>query len=150
VNCSNCGAPLNSAARDGFIVCEHCGSSTPTADAALIADLAQVDQWWYRERQRFVRVDRHGTVHPPEKEHPIHIVFMVLGGGLGLITGMSGFLANWELAGLAFFFLPIILITFPAAMFHERHERRFKEYKELEGNYQIRRDAIIQRHARRN
>jgi hypothetical protein len=109
-----------------------------------------VDQWWQRERRRFVRVDRYGTVHPPEKDNPVHTLFMVLGGGLGVTVFMAGAGSSWQWVGIAGFFLPVLLITVPAALFHERAERRYKEYQQLERDYQSRRDAIIQRHSRHN
>ena len=50
---------------------------------------------------------------------------------------------------MAGFFLFPILISLPAALLHQRAERRYKAYKLLEAEYQGRRNAIVDRHARR-
>jgi hypothetical protein len=73
---------------------------------------------------------------------------MVLGGILGLTLGFAGFASRWEWLGLAGFFLPIVLITLPASLYFERAQRRYKEYKQLQSEYQARRSAIVERHAR--
>lgn len=153
MNCSNCGAPLNPAVRSGNAVCEHCGTHVvPTrarpSGGDLQEDLEQVEQWWTRERERFMTVDRRGFLHPPEEQPIGLLVLMVVGGVLGLSFGFAGFASRYEWVGLAAFFLPIILITLPAALYFERAQRRHKEFKQLELEYQARRSAIVERYAR--
>jgi hypothetical protein len=143
------------APKAGIAVCGHCGSHVAlpvaTADAAgnLNEDLAQVEQWWSRQRHPFMTRDRRGNLHPPEEQHIVHVVLMVLGGVLGLICAAAGHALDWDVAAIAGFFLFPILISLPAALLHQRAERRYKEYKTLEAEYQGRRNAIVDRHARR-
>ena len=159
--CSSCGAPLNRDAQGALAACEYCGTSTvlpravaavraPDAGAALNADLEQVEAWWHRERQPFMSVDRRGIQRPPEEQPVGLIVAMALGMVLGLTSGVAGFTADSEWLGLAGFFLFPILITLPAALYHQRAEKRFKDYQRLEAEYQGRRNAIIDRHARKS
>jgi hypothetical protein len=108
-----------------------------------------VEEWWERQRRPLMTRDRHGQLHPPEEQHVVHIVLMTLGGILGLISAIAGHSLHSKMAGIAGFFLFPILISLPAAFLHERAERRYKEYQKLEAEYQGRRSAIIESHARR-
>ena len=155
VICGSCGAELLPAAQTGTIVCEFCGTPaevpTPPADraAGIQEDLKHVDEWWERQRRPLMTQDRRGQLHPPEEQHVHHIVLMAVGGILGLISAVAGHSLDWDLAGIAGFFLFPILISLPAALLHERAERRYKEYKKLETEYEGRRSAILESHARR-
>jgi hypothetical protein len=151
--CASCGAPLTPDPQGGYATCEYCGlRSAPAgtrAGSELEADLQQVEEWWHRERQRFMTADRRGNLHPPEEEKVSHVVWMVVGMALGLGSALAGHQWNWTLAGIAGFFLFPILITLPAALYHQRNEQRHKEYQRVEAEYKGRRNAIIERHARR-
>jgi hypothetical protein len=121
----------------------------PEKAGNLNEDLAQVDEWWNRERRPFMTQDRQGHLHPPEEQHTVHVVLIALGAVLGLIAALAGHSLHSMFAAAAGFFLFPILISLPAALLHQRAERRYKEYKQLEAEYQGRRNAIIDRHARR-
>jgi hypothetical protein len=123
--------------------------TTPHHVASLNADLQLVEEWWERERRPLLTRDRQGQFHPPEEKHVLHAVLMALGGILGLISAFAGHSLHSKAAGIAGFFLFPILISLPAALLHERAERRYKAYKKLQAEYQGRRSAILESHARR-
>lgn len=156
--CGSCGAPLSPATPAGIAVCEYCGAhagtsaarpaATPDRADSLEEDLQQVEAWWNRERRPLMMQDRQGNLHPPEEEHVLHIVLISVGGILGLMAATAGHAWDWDVAGIAGFFLFPVLISLPAALLQQRAERRYKAYKLLEAEYQGRRNAIVDRHAR--
>lgn len=118
-------------------------------NASLNEDLKQVEEWWNRERRPLMTQDRHGHLHPPEEQYILHIMMMAIGGILGLISAAAGHKMNWDVAGIAGFFLFPILILLPGALLYQRAEQRYKAYKKLEAEYEGRRNGIIERYARR-
>jgi hypothetical protein len=132
------------------VVCEFCGARVEISAAnRLQEELSHVDQWWERLRRPLMTQDRHGRLHPPEEHVVLYTVLMVVGGVLGMMAFFGGHSLGSSLVGIGGFFLFPILITLPAAMLHERNERRYKEYKKLEAEYEARRSAIIESYARR-
>jgi hypothetical protein len=154
VICSHCGAPVTASAEAPITVCEHCGSRIAKSEAGpprtqLEDDLEHVEQWWRRERLPLMTKDRRGHLHPPEERSILLTVVMVLGMVLGLASAIAGHSAGWRGAGVAGFFLFPILITLPAALLHERAEKRFQAYEKLAAEYQGRKNAVLDRHARK-
>ena len=59
---------------------------------------------------------------------------------------MMGHKYDWDMMGIAGFFLFPILISLPAALLQQRAEKRFKAYQKLEDQYKGRRESLIDRH----
>jgi hypothetical protein len=114
----------------------------------LEEDLEQVEAWWRRESRPLMTQDRRGHLYPPDEKNVLLTVLMTLGMVLGLVSAVAGHAGGWRFAGIAGFFLFPILITLPAALLHERAEKRYKAYEKLSAEYQGRRNAILDRHAR--
>jgi hypothetical protein len=123
---------------------------TPPADraAGLQEDLKQVDECWERERRPLMTQDRRGRWHPPEEEPILYNIMMTAGIVLGLMSAVAGHSLHWTLAGIAGFFLFPFLIALPAIRLQERAKQRYQDYKKLEAEYQARRQAVIEIHAR--
>ena len=153
LNCTTCGAPIEATDGKSVSACEHCGAQVALPQAAtarqdnLAEELQQVEQWWERERSPYMTHDRQGHLHPPEEQNVLYVVFMAVGGVLGLGSAMMGHNYDWDIVGMAGFFLFPILITLPAALLQQKAEKRFKAYKKLEDEYKGRREGVIDRHA---
>ena len=116
---------------------------------SLNEDLKHVEEWWNRERRPLMTQDRQGHLHPPEEQYISHIMMIAIGAILGLISAAAGHKMNWDVAGIAGFFLFPVLISLPGGLLYQRAEQRFKAYEKLKAEYEARRAAIMERHARR-
>lgn len=153
--CTRCGAPLRRPPDSPIATCDHCGAQVTIPEAApnppvsLHDHLQDVERWWEHARRPYMRQDRHGVLHPPEELKVTYVVFMILGGVLGLVSTGALAQTDWKWLGFATFFLFPVMISLPAGMLLQRNERRYKEYKELEKEYEGRRNAVVDLHARR-
>ena len=111
---------------------------------------------WFDQQRNLEVVSNDGEypllgvgLFPPEEQNALYVVLIAVGAILALMSAVGGHSWNWHMVGIAGFFLFPILISLPAALLHERTERRYKAYQKLEAEYQGRRSAVMERHARR-